>query len=141
MAKPSRTARGPPNSFLFGEPNCPFTPAIPRCSTAFLTNWSGKVRSLSDLNRKAVAVEPPRDLSHGDLATNAAMVLAKGAGTNPRALAELIKPKLEAIPGVTHVDIAGPGFINLRLAEHAWRNELITILCGRRTLRPVERRK
>ena len=80
------------------------------------------------LNRKAVSVEPPRDPSHGDLATNAAMVLAKGAGTNPRALAELIKPKLEAIPGVTQVDIAGPGFINLRLGEDSWRGELITIL-------------
>jgi len=81
-----------------------------------------------DINRKAVAVEPPRDASHGDLATNAAMVLAKGAGANPRALAELIKPKLEATPGVVQVEIAGPGFINLRLAEDAWRDELVTIL-------------
>ncbi len=81
-----------------------------------------------ELNRKAVAVEPPRDASHGDLATNVAMVLAKAAGTNPRALAELIKPKLEAIPGVTQVDVAGPGFINLRLAEDGWRDELVTIL-------------
>ena len=81
-----------------------------------------------DLNRKAVAVEPPRDAAHGDLATNAAMVLAKGAGTNPRALAELIKPKLEAIPEVTKVEIAGPGFINIRLNEDSWRNELVTIL-------------
>ncbi|MCL6699378.1 arginine--tRNA ligase [Sphingomonas sp. NSE70-1] len=81
-----------------------------------------------ELNRKAVAVEPPRDPSHGDLATNAAMVLAKGAGTNPRALAEQVKPKLEAIPGVTQVDVAGPGFINLRLTDGAWRDELVTIL-------------
>jgi arginyl-tRNA synthetase len=82
----------------------------------------------ADLSRKAVAVEPPRDPAHGDLATNAAMVLAKGAGINPRALAELIKPKLEAIPGITQVEIAGPGFINLRLDEDAWRDELATIL-------------
>ena len=82
----------------------------------------------ADANRKPVAVEPPRDASHGDLATNAAMVLAKAAATNPRALAEAIKPKLEAIPGVTSVDIAGPGFINLRLAEQSWRDELTTIL-------------
>jgi arginyl-tRNA synthetase len=82
----------------------------------------------ADASRKAVAVEPPRDPSHGDLATNAAMVLAKGAGTNPRALAEALRPKLEAIPGVTSVEIAGPGFINLRLAEDAWRDELTTIL-------------
>ena len=82
----------------------------------------------AEINRKNVAVEPPRDPAHGDLATNAAMVLAKGAGTNPRALAELIKPKLEAIPGVTQVEVAGPGFINLRLADDAWRDELVTIL-------------
>jgi arginyl-tRNA synthetase len=82
----------------------------------------------ADISRNAVSVEPPRDASHGDLATNAAMVLAKGAGTNPRALAELIKPKLEAIPGVVQVDVAGPGFINIRLAEDSWRNELVTIL-------------
>ena len=80
------------------------------------------------LERRAVAVEPPRDPSHGDLATNAAMVLAKGAGTNPRALASLIAPKLEALPSVTSVEIAGPGFINLRLAPDAWRDELRTIL-------------
>ena len=82
----------------------------------------------ADTNRKAVAVEPPRDASHGDLATNAAMVLAKAAGTNPRALAALIAPKLEAQPGVTQVEVAGPGFINLRLTEDAWRDELATIL-------------
>ena len=79
-------------------------------------------------NRKAVAVEPPRDASHGDLATNAAMVLAKGAGTNPRALAELIAPKLQALPDVTEVSAAGPGFINLRLSDEIWRRELATIL-------------
>jgi arginyl-tRNA synthetase len=82
----------------------------------------------ADLDRKAVAVEPPRDASHGDLATNAAMVLAKQARTNPRALAELIAPKLEAVPAVTSVEIAGPGFLNLRLSPDAWRDELTTIL-------------
>ena len=82
----------------------------------------------ADANRKAVAVEPPRDAAHGDLATNAAMVLAKSAGTNPRALAEAIAPKLEAIPIVTSVEIAGPGFINLRLGQDSWRDELNTIL-------------
>jgi arginyl-tRNA synthetase len=82
----------------------------------------------AELDRKNVTVEPPRDPSHGDLATNAAMVLAKGAGTNPRALAEAIKPRLEALPPVTSVEIAGPGFINLRLAPDAWRDELKTIL-------------
>ena len=81
-----------------------------------------------DVERKSVAVEPPRDPAHGDLATNAAMVLAKQARTNPRTLAELIAPKLEAVPAVTSVEIAGPGFINLRLSPDAWRDELTTIL-------------
>src|SRR3712207_639937 len=80
------------------------------------------------LDFKNVTVEPPRDPAHGDLATNAAMVLAKAAGTNPRALAETIKPKLEALPPVTSVEVAGPGFINLRLTPNAWRDELRTIL-------------
>ncbi|MEO5774183.1 MAG: arginine--tRNA ligase [Sphingomicrobium sp.] len=82
----------------------------------------------AELARSNVAVEPPRDAAHGDLATNAAMVLAKGAGTNPRALAELIKAKLEKISAVTSVEVAGPGFINLRLRPDAWRDELRTIL-------------
>ncbi|MGI8704332.1 MAG: arginine--tRNA ligase [Sphingomicrobium sp.] len=80
------------------------------------------------LDRKGVAVEPPRDAAHGDLATNAAMVLAKQARTNPKALAELIAPRLEAVPAVASVEVAGPGFINLRLSPDAWRDELITIL-------------
>ena len=82
----------------------------------------------ADLDRRNVTVEPPRDPAHGDLATNAAMVLAKPAGTNPRSLAELVKPKLEALPTVTSVEIAGPGFINIRLTPDAWRDELRTIL-------------
>ena len=82
----------------------------------------------ADIDRRNVTVEPPRDPAHGDLAANAAMVLAKGAGTNPRALAEAIRPKLEALPPVTSVEIAGPGFINLRLKSDAWRDELRTIL-------------
>jgi arginyl-tRNA synthetase len=81
-----------------------------------------------DLSRRAVAVEPPRDPAHGDLASNAAMVLAKPAGTNPRALASAIAPRLEALPEVTAVEIAGPGFLNLRLSPDAWRDELRAIL-------------
>ncbi|HJU77434.1 MAG TPA: arginine--tRNA ligase [Sphingomicrobium sp.] len=80
------------------------------------------------IDRGNVTVEPPRDPSHGDVATNAAMVLAKAAGTNPRTLAEAIKPKLEALPPVTSVEVAGPGFINLRLTPDAWRDELRIIL-------------
>ncbi|MFL6858224.1 MAG: arginine--tRNA ligase [Allosphingosinicella sp.] len=80
------------------------------------------------VERKGVAVEPPRDASHGDLASNAAMVLAKRAGTNPRALAGLIAPKLEALAEVAGVEIAGPGFLNLRLSPDVWREELRAIL-------------
>ena len=79
------------------------------------------------LNRSAVAVEPPRDPSHGDLATNAAMVLAKPAGLNPRALAEALVSELTKLPGVTSAEIAGPGFINLRLDPAVWLTELRAI--------------
>ncbi|WAC22270.1 arginine--tRNA ligase [Blastomonas sp. SL216] len=79
------------------------------------------------LDRAAITVEPPRDPSHGDLATNAAMVLAKRAATNPRALAESIAAELRKIDAVTAVDIAGPGFLNLRLAPSVWSDELNAI--------------
>ncbi|MFM6854789.1 MAG: arginine--tRNA ligase [Sphingopyxis sp.] len=79
------------------------------------------------LNRAAVTVEPPRDATHGDMATNAAMVLAKPAGTNPRALAQLIVDGLIQLPMVAAADIAGPGFINLRLTDDAWRAEISAI--------------
>jgi len=79
------------------------------------------------LARKAVTVEPPRDPSHGDLATNAAMVLAKPAGTNPRALAEKLVAELVKLEEVEGADVAGPGFINLRLTDATWRSELATI--------------
>ena len=79
------------------------------------------------LNRKPVTVEPPRDPSHGDLATNAAMVLAKPAGTNPRALAEKIVAGLEQLDEVESATIAGPGFINLTLTDPTWRAELAAI--------------
>jgi arginyl-tRNA synthetase len=82
----------------------------------------------AEIDRKNVTVEPPRDASHGDLATNAAMVLAKAAQTNPRSLADTIRLKLGALPNVTDVAVAGPGFINLRLSADAWRDELRTIL-------------
>ena len=79
------------------------------------------------LSRAAVTVEPPRDPAHGDLATNAAMVLAKPARTNPRALAEALATELAKLPHVTAADVAGPGFINLRLDESAWLDELRAI--------------
>jgi arginyl-tRNA synthetase len=80
------------------------------------------------LDRRNVTVEPPRDASHGDLATNAAMVLAKPAGANPRALAEKIAVKLGALDEVASVAVAGPGFINLTLTDDIWRAELSAIL-------------
>ncbi len=76
------------------------------------------------VSRANVTVEPPRDPLHGDLSTNAAMVLAKQAATNPRALAEKLVEKLAADPHVTGAEIAGPGFINLRVSDSAWLAEL-----------------
>jgi arginyl-tRNA synthetase len=76
------------------------------------------------LDRGNVTVEPPRDPAHGDLATNAAMVLAKPAGSNPRALAELIAGELAKASGVNGADIAGPGFLNLKLDASVWLDEL-----------------
>jgi len=80
-----------------------------------------------ETNRANVSVEPPRDPSHGDLATNAAMVLAKAARTNPRALAETIVEHLTRDPLIESAEIAGPGFINLRLARQNWIEELAAI--------------
>ena len=77
-----------------------------------------------DLSR--VTIEPPRDAAHGDMATNAAMVLAKDAGKKPRELADALAEKLRADELVAKVDIAGPGFINLTLKPSAW----ITTLRG-----------
>src|SRR5579862_1231404 len=72
------------------------------------------------IDQSRVTVEPPRDPSHGDIATNAAMVLAKDAGRKPRELAETIAEKLRADALVAKVDVAGPGFINLTLKPAAW---------------------
>ncbi len=79
------------------------------------------------LDRANVTVEPPRDPSHGDLATNAAMVLAKPAKTNPRALAEALAAELSKEADIAAAEIAGPGFINLRIAPSAWEAELDAI--------------
>ncbi|WP_298727955.1 arginine--tRNA ligase [uncultured Ferrovibrio sp.] len=81
-----------------------------------------------ELPLSAITVEPPRDPSHGDLATNVAMVLGKPAKMAPRALAEQIKPLLEAHEAVEAVEIAGPGFINLRLNTAYWQRQVGVIL-------------
>jgi arginyl-tRNA synthetase len=78
----------------------------------------GVLRAGLDLSR--VVVEPPREATHGDLATNAAMVLAKDAGLKPRELAEKLAAKLAKVPHVTKAEVAGPGFINLSLDAGFW---------------------
>src|SRR5438045_5681732 len=85
-------------------------------------NWAEGI----DFSR--VVVEPPRDATHGDMATNAAMVLAKEAKAKPRDLAEQIAGRLRADALIAKVDIAGPGFINLTLKPAAWAEALRTVL-------------
>ena len=84
----------------------------------------------SGLDTSHITCEAPRDPSHGDLATNAAMVLAKAAGVKPRDLAEQIAEHLQQVDGVDSVDIAGPGFINMRLDPSCWRDRINDILAA-----------
>jgi arginyl-tRNA synthetase len=85
----------------------------------------------ADIDASRVVVEPPRDADHGDMATNAAMVLAKDAGKKPRDLADALAVKLGADPLLMQVEVAGPGFINLTLRPAAWSDALRTaILAG-----------
>jgi arginyl-tRNA synthetase len=80
------------------------------------------------LDSARVSVEPPRDPAHGEVATNAAMVLAKPAGMKPRALAEALAERLGALELITEVEVAGPGFINLRIAAAFWQDCLAGVL-------------
>ncbi|WP_134724417.1 arginine--tRNA ligase [Paracoccus luteus] len=80
------------------------------------------------LDLSAVAVEPPRDAAHGDMATNAAMVLAKPAGRKPRDIAEALAAELAADPRIAAAEVAGPGFLNLRLAPGQWQRVLTAAL-------------
>ncbi len=80
------------------------------------------------LNFASVTVEPPRDTVHGDMATNAAMVLAKTSGLKPRDIAEKLASLLLADTRVAFAEVAGPGFLNLRLAPKVWENVLSAIL-------------
>lgn len=82
----------------------------------------------SGLDLSAVAVEPPRDKGHGDMATNAAMVLAKPAGMQPRAIADALAAKLMEDPRIAGADVAGPGFLNLRLEPAAWQGLVRDVL-------------
>ncbi|MEM6825060.1 MAG: arginine--tRNA ligase [Pseudomonadota bacterium] len=76
----------------------------------------------ADLSYGAVSVEPPRDAAHGDMATNAAMVLAKPAGQAPRSIAEELAARLMGDPRVSVANVAGPGFINLHLDGRVWHD-------------------
>jgi arginyl-tRNA synthetase len=87
---------------------------------------AGQIPEGLDFSR--VSTEPPRDSSHGDVATNSAMVLAKAAKMKPRDIAEPLAERLAALAGVATVDVAGPGFINLRLTDAFWRDRLIDVL-------------
>ncbi|MFW0777218.1 MAG: arginine--tRNA ligase [Rickettsiales bacterium] len=81
-----------------------------------------------DISVDKVEATPPRDASHGDVATNAAMVLAAQAGKKPRDIAEMLIEPLGALDMVEKVDIAGPGFINMTLAPSVWQKAVLNIL-------------
>jgi arginyl-tRNA synthetase len=89
---------------------------------------AGKIPAGIDLGR--VTVEPPREAGHGDLSTNAALVLAKAADLKPRDLAEMLAERLRRIESVSEVTIAGPGFINLRLADSFWQARIADVLAA-----------
>lgn len=80
------------------------------------------------LDLTSVAVEPPRDAAHGDMATNAAMVLAKPAGLQPRAIADALATKLLKDHRVSLAEVAGPGFLNLRLNPSLWQGVVKSVL-------------
>ncbi|MEC7485693.1 MAG: arginine--tRNA ligase [Pseudomonadota bacterium] len=103
--------------------------------TLFETEFATILRSLqeqgrlpADLDSGRVVFELPRETSHGDVACNAAMVLAKQASTKPRDLAERLVPEFQKLDGVTAVEIAGPGFINLCVEPRLWTTEIDAII-------------
>jgi arginyl-tRNA synthetase len=82
----------------------------------------------NDLDLAKVTAEPPRDPSHGDVATNAAMVLGKQAGVAPVLLARLLVERMRRLPAVRDAEVAGPGFLNLRLSDSFWGERLRDLL-------------
>ncbi|RMH48103.1 MAG: arginine--tRNA ligase [Alphaproteobacteria bacterium] len=84
------------------------------------------------LDLSAVTVEPPRDPAHGDMATNAAMVLARPAGRRPREIADALAPRLARDPRIAAAEVAGPGFINLRFAPGVWVSVIPAVLAAGR---------
>ena len=95
-----------------------------------LEGMSGAGTLPEGLDFSHVAVEPPRDASHGDVATNAALVLAKQAKMKPRDIAEALAARLEGIADIDSVEVAGPGFINLRLSPAFWHARLAEVLAS-----------
>lgn len=87
---------------------------------------AGELPSGLDFSR--ITVEPPRDASHGDVSTNAAMILAKPAGKSPRAIAEALVARLKDMEAVTEAAVAGPGFVNLRIEAGWWLARMADIL-------------
>jgi arginyl-tRNA synthetase len=85
------------------------------------------------LDTSRVTAEPPREASHGDIATNAAMVLAKPAGMAPRVIAEKLAERLANVTEVTGVEIAGPGFINLKIADAFWQARIADVIAAGRS--------
>src|SRR5262245_53947548 len=97
----------------------------------FIAEIEAALKSMQDagelpapLDFSAITAEPPRDAAHGDIATNAAMVLAKGARKKPREIAEPLLARLRANSDIVEGAVAGPGFINLRLSDGFWRERL-----------------
>ena len=108
---------------MSAQPNNIFAAVLARVHAAVDALASeGALPGGLDLSR--ILVEPPREAAHGDMATNAAMVLAKPAGKKPRELAEAIAAKLRGEPLIAEVGVAGPGFINLTLTRAAWIDAL-----------------
>ena len=98
---------------------------------AALTALQGQGKLADDLDMSLLTVEPPRDASHGHMATNAAMVLAKAAEMKPRDLAELLVEEVLKSDLIEAAEIAGPGFVNLRLDKAAWHRLVPHILHSR----------
>lgn len=80
------------------------------------------------LELAAITAEPPKDATHGDIATNVAMILAKPARMSPKALAEIIVTKLLKLPEIASASVAGPGFINIKLKSGMWQHTLKDVL-------------
>ncbi|HLT03200.1 MAG TPA: arginine--tRNA ligase, partial [Geminicoccaceae bacterium] len=106
----------------FDQVRAAIVEAIESCQRA------GELPEGLDVGR--ITVEPPRDPAHGDAATNAALLLAKPAGRAPMELAELIAERLRANVDVETVEVARPGFVNLRLRDDFWRAQIGVVLAS-----------